>query len=155
MYFNIVPNILYDEKPVKFPFSKSEKTIAKNFFRRYRINEDVFSLAVFFKKYAIEDGETPDMVSMKAYESPFYDWVVILTNNLVNVQYDWPMTNFQINSILDSEYDDPYGTIHHYETAEIGQYQKGLHVDKEFYDKQHKLNINGSIVIKNGNEIAS
>ena len=83
MYFNIVPNILYDEKPVKFPFSKSEKTIAKNFFRRYRINEDVFSLAVFFKKYAIEDGETPDMVSMKAYESPFYDWVIILTNNLI------------------------------------------------------------------------
>mgnify|MGYP005747277425 FL=1 len=155
MYFSIVPNILYDEKPVKYPFSKSEKTIAKNFFRRYKINEDVFSLAVFFKKYAIEDGETPDMVSMKAYESPFYDWVVILTNNLVNVQYDWPMTNFQINSILDSEYDDPYGTIHHYETAEIGQYPKGLHVDKEFYDKQHKLNINGSIVIKNGNEIAS
>ena len=28
-------------------------------------------------------------------------------------------------------------------------------MDKEFYDKQHKLNINGSIVIKNGNEIAS
>ena len=49
MYFSIVPNILYDEKPVKYPFSKSEKTIAKNFFRRYKINEDVFSLAVFFK----------------------------------------------------------------------------------------------------------
>ena len=156
MYFSIVPNIAYDEKPIKFPFSKSEFIIAKNFFRRYKINEDVFSKVVFFKKYSILDGEKPDKVAQKAYGSPFYDWVVLLTNNLVNVQYDWPMTNYEMQKTLENEYDDPYSEISHYEIKnEIGRYTKGLHVDKTFYDGQHKLNIDGSIVTKNGNEIAS
>lgn len=156
MYFSIVPNIAYDEKPIKFPFSDSDFIVAKNFFRRYKISDDVFSNITFFKKYSIIDGEKPDTVAMKAYGDPFYDWVIILTNNMVNVQYDWPMTNFEIVKTLESEYDDPYSKINHYEVREtIGRFSKGLRVDKTFYDGQHKLNIDGSIVIKNGNEIAS
>lgn len=156
MYFSIVPNIAYDEKPIKFPFSDSDFIVAKNFFRRYKISDDVFSNITFFKKYSIVDGEKPDTVAMKAYGDPFYDWVIVLTNNMVNVQYDWPMTNFEIVKTLESEYDDPYSKINHYEVREtIGRFSKGLRVDKTFYDGQHKLNIDGSIVIKNGNEIAS
>ena len=156
MYFSIVPNIAYDEKPISYPFSESEYVIAKNFFRRYKVNDDIFSNAVFFKKYAIVDGERPDALADKAYGNPFYDWVILLTNNMVNAQYDWPMTNYELYKVLEEEYDDPYGTIHHYEIKEaIGQYTTGLHVDKTFFDGTHKLNINGSIKIKNGNEIAS
>jgi hypothetical protein len=153
MYFSIVPNISYDEKPISYPFSESDFVTAKNFFRRYKINDDIFSNAVFFQKYAIEDGERPDSLADKAYGDPFYDWVILLTNNLVNAEYDWPMSNFEIYKVLESEYEDPYGTIHHYETYEIGQYPAGLRVDETFYNSTQKLNINGSIQTKNGNEI--
>jgi hypothetical protein len=71
----------------------------------------------------------------------------------VNAEYDWPMSNFEIYKVLESEYEDPYGTIHHYETYEIGQYPAGLRVDETFYNSTQKLNINGSIQTKNGNEI--
>ena len=153
MYFSIVPNISYDEKPISYPFSESDFVTAKNFFRRYKINDDIFSNAVFFQKYAIEDGERPDSLADKAYGDPFYDWVILLTNNLVNAEYDWPLSNFEIYKVLESEYEDPYGTIHHYETYEIGQYPAGLRVDETFYNSTQKLNINGSIQTKNGNEI--
>jgi len=153
MYFSLIPNISYDEKPISYPFSNSDFVTAKNFFRRYRINDDVFSYAVIFQKYAIEDGERPDTLAKKAYGDPFYDWVIILTNNMVNVQYDWPMTNYEMYKVLEKEYDDPYGTIHHYETDEIGPYKKGQRVDETFYNTTHKLNIDGAIITKNGNEI--
>jgi hypothetical protein len=99
MYFSLVPNISYDEKPISYPFSESDFVTAKNFFRRYKINDDVFSNAVIFQKYAIEDGERPDALAEKAYGDPFYDWVILLVNNMVNVQYDWPMTNYQCINI--------------------------------------------------------
>ena len=153
MYFSLTPDILYDQKPVSYPFSVSDKIIAKNFFRRYQLNEDVFSVAVYFSKYAIIDTETPAMVAEKAYGSPFYDWVILLSNNLVNAQYDWPMSNYDLGKVLEKEYDDPYTEIHHYETIKIAQYPAGMRVDKAFYDKQHKLNIDGNIVLKNGSEI--
>ena len=120
MYFSIVPNISYDEKPISYPFSNSDFVTAKNFFRRYRINDDVFSYAIIFQKYAIEDGERPDTLADKAYGDPFYDWIIVLTNNMVNVKYDCPMTNYEMYKVLEIEYDDPYGTIHHYEKDEIG-----------------------------------
>ena len=125
MYFSIQPNILYDQKPIKYPFSQAEATVAKNFFRRYKISEDVEKYAVLFKPYTIKDGERPDMVAQKLYDNPFYDWVILLTNNLVNAQYDWPMTNYTLYKVLEKEYNDPYNEIHHYETIKIGQYPKG------------------------------
>ena len=153
MYFSLVPNIAYDEKPIKFPFSESDYVVAKNFFRRYKINDDIFSNVVYFKKYAITDGERPDTLANKAYGNPFYDWVVLMTNNLVNSQFDWPKTNYQLYKTLEEKFDDPYGTIHHYETYAIGQYPANLVVDETFYNSQQKLNINGLIQLKNGNEI--
>ena len=153
MYFSIVPSIVYDEKPIKYPFSDADRVIAKNFFRRYKLNDDIFSYAVFFNKYAIEDGERPDILADKLYGSPKYDWVILLTNNLVNAQYDWPLSNYDLIKTLEKEYDDPYNEIHHYETIKIAQYPAGLRVDKAFYDRQHKLNIDGNIVLKNGSEI--
>lgn len=155
MYFSLLPNIEYDEKPISYPFSESDVVTAKNFFRRYKINDDIFSYAVFFKKYAIEDGERPDSLADKAYGDPFYDWVILLTNNLVNVQYDWPMTNYQISKVLESEYDDAYSEIDYYETIKIGQYAAGLRVDETFYNGQHKVNIDGTVSLKNGNEICN
>jgi len=153
MFFSLTPNVLYAEKPISYPFSQSDFVIAKNFFRRYKINEDLFSYAVIFKQYTIQDGERPDVIAKKAYGNVFYDWVILLTNNMVNAQYDWPLSNFALNKMLESEFDDPYGTIHHYETYEIAQYPSGLHVDETFYNGTHKLNIDGTYQIKNGNEI--
>ena len=156
MYFNIVPNIAYDEKPISFPFSESDYIVAKNFFRRYKLNDDIFSQAVYFKKYAVEDGERPDHVAKKIYGNPFFDWVILLTNNVINAQYDWPLSGYDLAQVIESNFDDPYSEIRHYEIREdIGTYTKGLRVDKTFYDGQHKLNIGGSIITKNGNEIAS
>ena len=156
MYFSIIPNISYDEKPISYPFSESDFVTAKNFFRRYKINDDIFSNVVYFKKYTILEGERPDSVALKAYGDVFYDWVIFLTNNMVNAHYDWPRSNYEMYRILEEEFDDPYSEISHYEIKEtIGQYQAGLHVDETFYNGQHKLNINGTVSLKNGNEIAS
>ena len=156
MYFNIVPNIAYDQKPISFPFSESDYIVAKNFFRRYKLNDDIFSQAVYFKKYAVEDGERPDTIAKKVYGNPYYDWVILLTNNVINAQYDWPLSGYDLAQVIESNFDDPYSEIRHYEIREdIGTYTKGLRVDKTFYDGQHKLNIGGSIITKNGNEIAS
>ena len=158
MYFSIIPNLAYDEKPIKYPFSKSDYVTAKNFFRRYKVNENIFSNAVYFNKYAIRDGERPDSLAKRFYGNQFYDWVILITNNMVNAQYDWPMTNYEIYKTLENEYDDPYTEIHHYEILEdFDRYKKGTLTDKTFYDGTHKFyNIDtGTYINKAGNTIAT
>lgn len=154
MYFSLVPNIQYPIKPIGYPFTESDITVAKNFFRRYQLNKNIFESAVFFNLYSIKDKQRPEHVAKDVYGDVMYDWVVLLSNNIVNAQFDWPLSNYELTKLIESEYDDPYGTIHHYETYEYGQYPEGLHVDETFYNDQHKFLLsNGAYVTKNGNEV--
>lgn len=33
-----------------------------------------------------------------------------------------PMSNYTLSKVVEKEFDNPYGTIHHYETYEYGPY---------------------------------
>jgi len=140
MYFSTIPDIEYDLKPIQYPFSNSDFIVAKNFFRRYQINPDVFSYSVFFKKYAVQDGERLDSIAEKAYGDPFLDWIIVLTNNMIDPLFGLPMSEYALRKSCEKEYDDPYGTVKYYKTIDVVNkngdpvLQGGLIVDKFFYD---------------------
>jgi len=146
MYFSQTPNILYDTKPVSYPFSESDKIVAKNFFRRYQINQDVYGYVTFYDKYAINEGVSIEEIARRYYGGVKYDWVIILTNNLINPQFSFPLNDYTVRKIAEEKYgDDTYSGIHHYETIETKSGQTlggksilalegGLRVDKTFYD---------------------
>ena len=160
MYFRNIPDIEYDTKPIRYPFSESDFVRAKNFFRRYQVNPDVFSYAVYFKKYAIQDGERLDSIAQKAYDDPFMDWVIILTNNMINPLFDMPLSEYDLRKHIESNYDNPYGEIHHYETTEVKNsqgtivLQGGLVVDETFYSTPFKYWNGTSVTQVLGNEIS-
>jgi len=168
MYFSLIPNIEYDTKPISYPFSESDFVVAKNFFRRYKINDDVFGYATFYKKYAVQDGIGIETVANSYYGSPFYDWIIILTNNYINPQFSFPVNSETVRKIAEERYGETeaYSGIHHYETIEKKSGQTvdgldvlalkgGLTVDKKFYDSQftyfngtQPVNVNGNTVSK-------
>ena len=59
MYFSLIPDIKYDLKPISYPFSESDYITAKNFFRRFQINKDIFDYSVYYTKYSVVNGEPP------------------------------------------------------------------------------------------------
>lgn len=148
MYFNFLPSIKYDVKPISYPFSESDYVVAKNFFRRYKISDTVFDSAVFYKKYAIGDQVRLDQLAEIAYGDPFYDWVIALVNNMINPLHDLPMTETELRKHIESRYDNPYYDIHHYEViSEEEQNEKfgkvlmpgGTVVDESFYNGRKTL----------------
>ena len=148
MYFSITPNISYDTKPTSYPFSEADRVIVNNFFKRYKVNDDVFGYATFYKKYSVPDGIKIETIADRYYGKPEYDWIVILTNNYINPQFSFPLDNYTIRKVAEDNYgDNTYSGIHHYETIETksGQMTQGfpvlalkggLIVDKTFYDSQ-------------------
>ena len=146
MYFKSIPNISYDRKPISYPFSESDRIIAKNFFRRYKLNDDAFGYATFYKKYSMQEGVKIETIADKYYGKPEYDWIIVLTNNFINPQFSVPLNDYTVRKIAEDKYgDDTYSGIHHYETIETKSGQTigskpvlalegGLRVDKTFYD---------------------
>ena len=81
MYFKSIPNISYDKKPISYPFSESDRIIAKNFFRRYKLNDDVFGYATFYKKYTMQQGVKIETIAEKYYGDSSLWWYIAKANN--------------------------------------------------------------------------
>ena len=164
MYLSILPNVKYDKKPQSFPFSESDFVVAKNFFRRFEVNPDVFSYAVFYNKHAIQHDERIETLAERVYNNPSLDWIIALTNNIINVYEDWPISNYSLQKWLESEYTDPYGEISYYEIKEDVKnskgtifLKKGQKVDKTFYDGNFQYNsqdVNNTTITVAGNTIS-
>ena len=151
MYFRSIPDIQYDTKPVNYPFTSSDFIVAKNFFRRFQLNPDVFDFALLYDQTTVEDGERLDQVAYRMHGKAEYDWIIVLVNNLIDPQFNWPMSDNVMRKYSEEKYDDPYSEILYYETQEIRVNQKiktdlssvdrfvtvlepGLRVSSQFYN---------------------
>jgi hypothetical protein len=63
--------------------------------------------AVASRPYVVLDGERPDQVSYKFYNTPDYDWVILLSNEMYSVYDDWPKST----EALDKYIIEKYGSI--------------------------------------------
>ena len=125
-YFDLFPDV---ELPSFSDKRRSHKDFVKvkNLFKRGKIREDLFGSVVAFSKYTILGDDRPDNVADKIYENQNLDWVVLLSNNIINVRDEWPMSQFDFQRFLDNKYTkDQLGEIHHYETKEIRNSQGKL-----------------------------
>jgi len=160
-YFQYLPNIKYDTKPISYPFSEPDYVVAKNFFRRFKLSDEFQQYAVFFKQYQLGDFEKPWQVANLMYDNPNYDWIILLTNNIVNPLFDWPLDSLTFRKYIEGKYDDPYGTIKHYKTfeqkdsADVIIQKAGLIVDEAFYNGSKKFYDSGTQLITsvNGNSL--
>lgn len=138
-YFRQLPNFDYVNR---FSDAKiSDYIQIKNIFKRGKIREDVFQNLTFFEKYNIIGNERPDNVAYKIYGESTLDWVILLSNNILNIQSEWPMPQEIFDEYLISkygDYDTLYSDIHHYETQEVRNSQNviivpgGLQVGSNF-----------------------
>jgi hypothetical protein len=119
-YFNKVPNFDYISR---LPNAKlSDYVRVKNFFKRAKLREDIFQELAFFERYTIEGDDRPDNVAFKIYDDSTFDWVVLVSNNIINIQSEWPLPQRDFDRfLLDKygDYDTLYNGIHHYETQEV------------------------------------
>lgn len=91
----------------------------KNLFRRVRVREDYFSNLVQFTKYKITGDDRPDNVAEKVYGNADLDWIVLISNNIIDIKNEWPMTEYDLNLYLNDKYSEKeLVQIHHYETIE-------------------------------------
>lgn len=119
-YFKHFPNILY-QSPLSHKDSSGDFIAVKNIFRRTKLKDYLQGSVSVFNKYIIEDGERPDTISELLYGSPQYDFVVVLTAGITNINHQWPIQDFQVYDVALAKYgsETVMNEIHHYETFEV------------------------------------
>ena len=127
-YFRQVPNFEYVNR-TKGSTDISNYITIKNLFKRGKIRPDIFGNISFFTKYKVIGDERPDNVAFKKYDDSSLDWVVLLSNNILNVQDEWPLPQSSLDEILLDKYGSYkalHSDIHHYETIEIKNSRGGI-----------------------------
>ena len=138
-FFRYMPDFDYVSRLSKAQ-NISDYIRVKNLFKRTRISEEIFSDLTFFTKYQVIQDERPDNVAYKIYGDSNLDWMVLLSNNIINVQQEWPLEHTSYYNYLIGKYgsDAALQNIHHYETREIKNsvgkvvVPKGLEVPSTF-----------------------
>jgi len=120
-YFRNLPDFFYVNRN-DTQRETENYSIVKNFFKRAKLRGDIFENLTFFEKFIVQGDDRPDNVAHEVYGDPFLDWVVLLSNNIVNVQSEWPLSQADFFTYLNEKYDNEtvlYSGIHHYEANEV------------------------------------
>ena len=84
--------------------------------RRVKLRATIKSGGMVFEKYDVKEGEKPEDIAFKWFGDPELHWVILMTNNVTDRYYDWPLNQVQFAEYLDDKYSNP-DAIHHYEVT--------------------------------------
>ena len=146
-YFRNVPDFEYVSRDAATK-QISEYQKVKNLFKRGKLKNDIFNNLTYFTKYKIVGDDRPDNVAFNVYKDETLDWVVLLSNNITNIQTEWPIDHQSFYNFLIDKYgsEEQIHAVHHYETTEVRNtattviVPQGLKVPQnysiEFYDEE-------------------
>ena len=117
-YFNYLPNVQVRTSSYRTNNVDPYK-LAKNIFRRIKIRENLDDIILGFNQYTIKNNQRPDQVALEIYGTMEYDWVVLLTNNIINLYDEWPMSEDELERYIDSEYEEDADSVHHWVTQKV------------------------------------
>ena len=112
-YFSRFPLMAYDVAGDK------NYKLLPDILRRVKLRAGIRSGTFLFDSYDVKDGEKPEDIAFKHFGDAEYHWVVLMTNNITDRYYQWPLTQPQFQEHLE----DKYGAgnedaVHHYENTQ-------------------------------------
>jgi len=97
MYFDKFPYT-----PYQFP--DGVVRYIKNIGIRPSIVEDYIDENTSLQKYIIKDEDTPEIIAYDEYGDTNLHYIILLTNNILNIYEDWPKNSTQLSLYLQDKY---------------------------------------------------
>ena len=112
---NSLPNLYYN---IRNSPTDPKVLVGKNLWRRAELLREYKSSMTIFNEYIIKEGEKPEDIAIKFYKNPFYNWTILVINDITNFYEQWPRSTRQLNEYVYAKYDNPMATKH-YVTTEV------------------------------------
>ena len=97
-YFKNFPSIYYD-------LNRDEKyKLATDILRRVTFNQSSKNSNDIYVKYDIKDGESPEEIANNLYDNHNLYWVVLLFNDIINKNKEWPMDSATLDEYVSAKY---------------------------------------------------
>jgi len=75
-----------------------------NIIARFAFENSLKENSSAFYKYDIKDSDTPESIASKYYNNPERHWIVLMFNDIIDPQYDWPLKYENFIEYVDAKY---------------------------------------------------
>lgn len=97
-YFSKFPSVLYGlEKDVVLE-------LVTNIMSRWSFENKLKENTAAYYEYLIRDGDTPEIIAHKVYGDSEYHWAVLMFNDTVDPQFDWPLQYSDLIKFMNEKY---------------------------------------------------
>jgi len=96
-YFNYFPKTSYT-------FDGTNIEYVTNLLSKVSFESDFKDNSVIYYEYLVGDGETPEIVAHKIYGSAEKHWIILMLNDILHPQFDWPLNESSLNKYIDIKY---------------------------------------------------
>lgn len=135
MYFRNFTKGMYDIK------GDGNKKLVTDLMTRVKVREKILNEAMLYDTYDVPNGEKPEDTAFKHFGSAQYHWVILLTNDITDRFYGWPLSEQDFETYINDKYTNP-DAVHHYEITQSSGPQTGNGPD----DYSHKIEVNSTQV---------
>lgn len=100
---------------IKFPKTyysfDDNKTLTNvmNITSRFSLEDKLKENTSAYYDYVIKDGDTPEIIAYKIYGSSERHWIILAMNDILDPQFDWPMSYETFIKFVDNKYMDESG----------------------------------------------
>ena len=98
-YFNYFPKTFYTSNN-----DVNGVEAITNIIARFAFDSQLKENSSAFYPYQIQDSDTPEIIADKYYGNVEYHWVVLLFNNIIDPQFDWPLKSDTLIDYIDKKY---------------------------------------------------
>jgi len=141
-YFSRFPMMVYDMK------NNNNYKLLPDILRRVKQRNAIASGQFIFDTYDVRNGEKPEDIAYKWFGDAQLHWVILMTNNVTDRYYQWPMSDVQFANFIADKYDNP-DDIHHYEIAK----SSGKTTSSGPNDYSHLVEVNSDV--DNANSVSN
>lgn len=119
-----------------------------NLMSRASIVPELLKNPAIYYSYDIQEGDTPEIIAHKYYGNSYRYWIVLLANEILDPQWQWPISQKVFNDYIIGKYgsiSNAGSTIHHYEKT-LTQYEHNtlittsntINIDLETYNATYE-----------------
>ena len=132
-FFSRFPMMIYDVK------NNDNYKLLPDILRRVKLRSAIRGSSMLFDTYDVRNGERPEDIAFKWFGNAELHWVILMTNNVTDRYYDWPMNDVQFQEYLTDKYGaGSEDAVHHYEITK----SSGITTPQGPNDYSHKVEVN-------------
>ncbi len=111
MYFRALPRFRY---PWTDKEGKEHGALVPDIFRRVQLDK-IFKNRNLLNAIFVGEHDTPESIAHQYYGNVNYHWVILMANDIVDVNREWPLSNRNLVSYVKDKYgENNSADVHHY-----------------------------------------